>query len=96
MNKYITIVDHHTWYKKTYTYLENKGENKLEAVARAVAQGMKRESVFLIKVAKRVSKDKYLPIYTIYYDGSMIDLVKTDWDGWGKNYHTVTTDMLEA
>lgn len=96
MTKYITCVDHFTGYEKDFTYLENKGKDKYEAIARAVAIGFKQEKAFCVLVEKKVSKDKYLPIYRIYPDGSMEDLVKNDWGGWGKHYSYVTDDMIEA
>lgn len=92
-HKYITLVDHLTGYKKAFTYLTNKGENKQEAIARAVAQGMQQEQVFCIIVAKKAAGNKCLPIFRIYKDGSMDDLVKTDWNGWGKHYHDVPADF---
>ena len=96
MNKYITIIDHLAGSEKPFTYLANKGETKSEIVARAAMQFHRFNSVFNVKVAKRVAKNKYLPIYAIYADGGIDDYTKNNWNGWGKSYHTVTPDKLEA
>jgi hypothetical protein len=96
MNKYITIIDHLAGSEKPFTYLVNKGENKLHAVARAMAASFTYQPYYRVMVAKKVGKNKYLPILDIYKDGSMGDLVKNNWYGWGERYHTVTPDMIEA
>ena len=94
MSKYITIIDHLAGSEKPFTYLENKGESKIEAVARAVAAGFSYAPYYRVMVAKRVRKNQYLPILDVYKDGSMSDLVKSDWNGWGARYHTVTEDII--
>lgn len=96
MTKYITIIDHFAGSEKPFTYLVNKGETKIEAVARAVAASHMFHPYYRIMVAKKAGKNKYLPILDIYKDGSMGDLVKNNWYGWGERYHIVTPDMIEA
>ena len=98
MTKYITIIDHIAGSEKPFTYLKNMGRNKVEAVARAMVAAHQFHPYFNVKIAKMVDckKDKYLPILSLYKDGSVDDHTKTDWNGWGKYYFTVTPDMLEA
>jgi hypothetical protein len=95
MTKYITIIDHLAGSEKPFTYLVNKGETKIEAVARAVAASYMFHPYYRIMLAKKSGKNKYLPILDIYKDGSMGDLVKNNWYGWGERYHIVTPDMIE-
>lgn len=99
MNKYITIIDHLAGSEKPFTYLANKGETKIEAVARAMAVAFQYHPYYRVMVAKKAGKNKYLPILDVYRDGSMGDLVKNNWYGWGDvrdMRHTVTPDMIEA
>ena len=96
MNKFITIIDHTAGYQKSFTYLRNKGENKIEAVSFAHASSRNFSHIYNVKVAKKVGKNKYLTILSIYWDGGVSDLVKNNWNGWGKGYFTVTPDMLEG
>lgn len=96
MSKYITIIDHTADCQKSFTYLENKGENKIEAVSFAHATSRKFSHVYNVKVAKKVGKNKYLPVLAIYMDGGIEDYTKNNWNQWGKSYYTVTPDMLEA
>ena len=97
MTQYITIIDHLTGSEKPFTYLKNTGRNKVEAVARAMVAAFQFAPYFNVKVAKKVSgkKNKYLPILALYKDGSVDDCEKSNWNGWGVYYFTVTPDMLE-
>lgn len=96
MNKYITIIDHLAGSEKPFTFLENKGENKIEAVSFAHATSRKFSNIYNVKVAKKVGKNQYLPILSIYWDGGVSDLVKNNWNGWGKSYFFIDPDMLET
>lgn len=95
MSKYITIIDYKAESATKFEYLENQGETAMQAVAFAAIQFSNFSPVFNVKVAKLVAKNKYLPIYAIYADGGLEDYRKSDWNGWGKIYHTVTPDMIK-
>ena len=98
--QFITIIDHLAGSKVPYTYIINNGKTKLEAVACAMAAAYKFLPYYRVMVAKCASKKekKYLPILEIYKDGSVGDLVKNNWYGWGDvrdMHHLISNRVLQ-